>query len=323
MLRLYRLRASRRSSRGPRRDDVEPGPDAPGRWFSDSYRLNCRMQRTLIISDTHLGHPGRRACTADTLRPLLEGVQRLVINGDCGEIQITSHRAEAARQITRLHDHCEHAGVELVLLSGNHDAYISDLRHLLLADGRVLLTHGDVLHPAIAPWCTDADNIAADARAAISMLPADRRNDPLERLKVTQHIAHRSFVSTSRVGPHDLTWVTTFPRRACALLNFWMKAPGWAAAFAEQFTPEAQVVVFGHSHLTGCWRRGKRLVINTGSFAFPHRPWAVELDGDRLTVRRLRRGEDGYRTRARPVLSRQLKPVTSRDTKHAPLRRAS
>ena len=90
--------------------------------------------------------------SAVALRPLWAGASNLIINGDVAEVHHPEHWADAATQLLQLLDLCEKDGVALTLLSGNHDPFIGEVRHLHLANHQVFVTHGDALHPAIAPW---------------------------------------------------------------------------------------------------------------------------------------------------------------------------
>jgi len=266
---------------------------------------------TLILSDTHLGRPGRRAVTADRLRPLWAdgSVDRVVLNGDVAELQIPALRGAAARQLQRLTDHCQADGVELTLLSGNHDAYSVDRRHAFLADGRVLVTHGDALHPAITPWCSIGGETRRQITALLAALPIDRRLDLESVLYVYQHAAHSQFVHPTeavyRIGPRRLL---RSPWEVALILWYWLHVPQLGRAFLRDYAPHAEVLVIGHTHWPGVWRRGGRTVINTGTFAHPHRPRAVLVDetAGTLAYHKVERAAAGYR------LGRALRTVACR-----------
>ena len=143
--------------------------------------------RIVIISDLHLGRPRCAASSAAALRPLWDGASHLIVNGDAAEIHHPRHWPRAAREMLSLFDLCEADGVELTLLSGNHDPYITDLRHLHLADGLVFVTHGDVLHPAIAPWSPAAARMRQAHEAALAAMPPEARGELEARLSISQH----------------------------------------------------------------------------------------------------------------------------------------
>ncbi|MEM1098611.1 MAG: metallophosphoesterase family protein [Planctomycetota bacterium] len=264
---------------------------------------NPNHENTLIVSDLHLAHPAVRSSKrlfAEHLRPLWQGVDQLVVAGDMAELQINEQRAEAARQVDRLQHLCEEDGVELVAISGNHDAYLTDRRHLELCDGRVLVTHGDALHPAIAPWARGAsamrDAVLDGIRRVLRErgLPDDPdRLDLAERLEIVQHVAHGQFVAHEAAGSHGVAEVLMRPDRVALMAWYWRNQPDLAAAFLEALAPGAEVLIFGHSHRPGVWHRGGRTILNTGSFALPARPRAVRIRGQRLEMFRVVRPGGG------------------------------
>ena len=178
-------------------------------------------QRTVIVSDTHLGRPHGSVGSADAMRPLWQGVDRLIINGDAAEVHHPIHRAAAARQILRLVDLCDADGVTLTLLSGNHDPYLSETRHLSLAGGAVFVTHGDVLHPSIVPWSPAAPVIRQAHREARAVL----RTWAISRPK--------SATTTSRAAAAESRMtVTIVPSTGWS-----SAAPTWCSSSAQRTLP--------------------------------------------------------------------------------------
>lgn len=102
-----------------------------------------------IISDLHYGDERSRLRELAALKPMLEGVDTLVLNGDC------CHTQEGAvpEQIAALKEFFSHGAPQVIWLTGNHDPDISSHHELLLKDGRVWVTHGDVFFDSVAPWC--------------------------------------------------------------------------------------------------------------------------------------------------------------------------
>ncbi len=254
-------------------------------------------ENTLVLSDLHLAHPAvrcSRRLRARHLRPLWQGVSRLVVAGDMAELQINRSRADAAREVAELQRLCEEDGVELLPISGNHDAYLTDRRHLELCDGRVLVTHGDALHPAIAPWARGAAAMREAVLKGIGRVLRERGlpDDPArlslaERLDIVQHVAHSQFVACEAEGTHGLAEVLMRPDRVALMAWYWRNQPDLAAAFLEALAPQAEVLIFGHSHRPGVWQRSGRTIMNTGSFALPARPRAVLVIGDELRMHRI------------------------------------
>ena len=104
------------------------------------------MQRILVLSDLHLGLTARRTPTPAMLRPLWQGCDHLLLNGDTAELHVPSMSAPATDQLATMQQLCEEDGVGLSLIAGNHDPFISPLQRCTLVDGRVLVTHGQVIH---------------------------------------------------------------------------------------------------------------------------------------------------------------------------------
>ncbi len=253
---------------------------------------------TLILSDTHLGKTHGGARSAAMLRPLLEGVDRLIINGDVAEGVYPHLREEAARQVEALGTLCDELGVKLTLLAGNHDPLISPLRSLDLADGQVHLTHGDHIHPGISPW--------AGRRRHQRELDWRRVREHAEAENVWQEYAghehpyaagvmlHASF--DEQVAPPVYP---RGPRRAWDIAHqaiwaayYWQVMPRYAMKHAARVSPNARFFIFGHIHRAGIWRDKQRTFINTGSFGIPGRPRGVVLAEGKLTARKIaaRRG---------------------------------
>lgn len=252
--------------------------------------------RTIILSDTHLGKPGRGARSAKALFPLLEGADHLVLNGDAAELHDNHYRAEAARQVIELRDHCERAGIELTLIAGNHDPMIAELRTLRLRGEAIVVIHGDALHPAIAPWAEQAprlrelnDQAIASAKTRRELAEdADGMSEEALELEAARYASHMHW-SEAEGDPHDgprglRGWLSNLKMYARAVY-YWVKLPSDAFRYAARHAPGCRFFVFGHIHRPGVWERDGRVVINTGAFERPARPRGVIIESDRLHVR--------------------------------------
>lgn len=258
--------------------------------------------RTVILSDTHLGRPHAAVAGVSHLRPLWQGADRLIINGDVAEVHHPQHWSKAACEVLKLYDMCEEDGVELVLLSGNHDPYLSDIRHLHLAEGAVFVTHGDVLHPAIAPWSPAAGRIRAAHDAALAQLDPPTRATLEARLSAAQHASLAEWQDL-RVEAEQSTipGMLIRPWAIAQVLAYWRRIPKLAASFMAEHAPAAQYMLFGHTHRPGIWSIGPRTVINTGGFGWPGTPRAVVVQGESMTVWRLSHHGGVYEFADRPV----------------------
>lgn len=257
--------------------------------------------RTVIISDTHLGRPHAAVRHVAQLRPLWQGAAHLIVNGDAAEVHHPRHWSQAACEVLKLYDFCEQDGVELTLLSGNHDPFLSDIRHLHLADNTVFVTHGDVLHPAIAPWSPAAGRMRAAHDAALATLEPETRRHLESRLSVAQHASLAEWQSI-RVEAEQSSMLRMLlrPWALAQVLHYWHIIPRLTAQFAAEHAPEARYIITGHTHRPGIWRVGPRTIINTGSFGFPGTPRVVVLDGEALTVWKLRLTNSVYELASSP-----------------------
>lgn len=248
-------------------------------------------RRTVILSDTHLAGNGQGAGSADALRPLWQGADELILNGDTAELSHPTQRAGAAREVMRIQDLCEEDGVRLTFLSGNHDPLITDRRFLRLCSGEVFLTHGDMLHPAISPWTSYAKQLRELHEDALAHL------DLTDRAQLDQQAmaaAHASHIKWDHLAEHPMPTLGPVAdkfdkaRKVARVLWFWHRLPKLAARFTQRYAPEARFFIFGHIHRAGVWKFGHQTIINTGSYHCPRRPHAIVLDGQVLTMHRIR-----------------------------------
>lgn len=253
-----------------------------------------------IFSDTHLGRRRWGLPAADVLRPLWQGATHVVVNGDVAELHHPAYRARAAREVLRLQELCEADGVTLRLLSGNHDPYLSDVRHLHLAAGRVFVTHGDALHQAVAPWSPTAGILREAHEAALAAFSPETRGHLESVLRASQHAAAAEWQLLEEQASHsNLREMLLRPWTWAQVLWYWHQFPRLAESFAATHAPQASCFIFGHTHRRGIWRFGERVIVNTGSFNFPGRPYLVLVEDSGVGIvdvrwrRRARRYEPG------------------------------
>jgi len=273
--------------------------------------------RTLIISDTHLGRPG--TVTAQALRPMWQGVDELVINGDSAEVQIPWLRGASVRELDRLEDLTRRDGVQLTLISGNHDAYLTDRRCLQLYEGRILVMHGDALHPAVAPWTPSAKSMRRLTERAIQALKPEDQNCLKHRLAIAQHVGHSEFLEEyvlSSRGEGGIWKALRRPWEVPLVLRYWKQEPDLADAFIQRYAPKTRFIILGHSHHAGVWQRGQRSIINTGAFTFPGKPWCVVIKDNQLSVERIHLQDKQYQRAATATKSFDLDQIESLQRPH-------
>ena len=257
------------------------------------------LRPTLVISDVHLGRAGMVA-TADELDELVESASTLVINGDVAELHVERWTAAAARELDRLRDRCRRTDTRLVLLAGNHDPELTPRRHLILADGRMLITHGDAVHESLAPWSDAAEIIRARHRAVLAGIPASERHSLDAIFEAAREAAKAECEALGDLGaPTTPLSALSKPWKIALIGGFWLSHARRMHRFAEAHAPSASVVLVGHTHRAGVERIGDRTIINTGCFGVPGPALGVVLGDDGLGVRRvIRRGtSSGFRWR--------------------------
>ncbi|MCK4873538.1 MAG: metallophosphoesterase family protein [Phycisphaerales bacterium] len=231
----------------------------------------------VVLSDLHIGHAASLIDDPASLAPLLQDAGTVIFNGDTIEIDLSLPIAEACQHVDRLLQVTDRAGVTPIFVAGNHDPSLVTCRHLDLCDGHVLVTHGDCLHPSIAPWSGQARFARKLFREL--MLQAeygqvgetDPMNAALRAGQLTAIAVSRTFAHPQGGGRllAQLMHVARFavkPHRVLQILLYWHQLPHLAARFAQRYRPNARVMLIGHSHRPGVWRIGGRVIINTGAF---------------------------------------------------------
>lgn len=244
------------------------------------------MQRTLILSDLHLGRPGG-ARSARAFEALVAQFDRVIVNGDAAELHHARFQRDAALELDLFRDLCFSRGIRLDLIAGNHDAFVSDVRSLALADDAIYITHGDAFHPAIAPWSPYAASMRQTYVRTLNATPSGMAEDAarfaaareasLAEWRTMGEGAHVSTLANMAVRPH----------RVLSVLFYWTRFPALAAGWAARFAPRAGTMLVGHSHRAFVKDIGGLRVVNTGSFGFPGKPHAVVLEGETARVHRI------------------------------------
>jgi len=253
-----------------------------------------------IISDLHLGHPASLIEDSTDLAPLLKGIGTLVFNGDTYETRYVQEREAGQKLLGDLRDLCKTTGVNPVFIGGNHDPSISPLCHLDLAGGAVLVTHGDMLFHDISPWSFEADLMRDAHTQALQALGEDAFHDFEKRLYANKQASLAMELLSVKLHRGPLARLIILlkecwpPSRPWRILKVWRDTPALAEALARVFRPRSRFLIVGHTHLQGIWRRGPRVVINTGSFTPPLGRFAVDLDGDLLEVKKIVRNQGRF-----------------------------
>jgi len=99
---------------------------------------------TRIISDVHYGDHASRVDRLEQLRPLLDGVTHLVMNGDTLDTRSSRFPAHTDECTAAVNAFFPREVASTTFLTGNHDGDFSPIHHLDLAGGKIFVTHGDI-----------------------------------------------------------------------------------------------------------------------------------------------------------------------------------
>lgn len=248
-----------------------------------------------VLSDLHFAHPASLLQRVSQIEPLLEGVGKVVFNGDTVELRAKASRPRSEGHLKQIEALCRDRGIEPHFINGNHDPDASALNHYALMGGRLLITHGHVFFPEITPWGREAGRYKMLYALALKGLSIKGRIGLEEHLRAVRKACSEIPPGEGRSPETAGRWVMaafselSHPLRAWEVLRAWSTCPGLVSAFAREICPQVQGVIMGHTHLPGCWMREGRLVINTGSYL----PWLgrrlVDVSGTSLVVRAVER----------------------------------
>lgn len=253
-----------------------------------------------ILSDLHYGDRASRIGSLPALAPLLDGVSRLLLNGDTLDTRPSAQPAATAALRAEVTEFFTRQTPPATLLTGNHDPDISTHHALEFAGGQILVTHGDILFDDIVPWGRDAAVSRRRVAAELARLGPEPRHRLANRL-VAHRRAAAGIPQRHQAERHGLRYLLGFaadtvwpPQRILRVLRAWHETPCRASILVQQHRPRVRFFVMGHVHRPGIWRRADGLVVlNTGSFCRPLGVAAIDLTPQGLVLRRIeqRRGE--------------------------------
>jgi predicted phosphodiesterase len=269
--------------------------------------MSTTSDPTIIISDLHLGHRASQIRDPEELMPILKEARSVIFNGDTVEMRTPVDRPVGRHMAAVIARLCHSIGCRATFVNGNHDPAVSKIDHLDLMDGRILVTHGDILFLGVAPWSRQAlayrkihlralANLGPDA-----LMNFEKRLLAAKRTSIKLQLLERPVTEHSK-APKMTVLVQQFwpPHRPFMILRAWLQTPTLAARLCDLFRPNAKYVIVGHTHYPGFWKRGPFTIINTGSYVLHFGALAVLLEGESIEIRKVIKQKKGF------VLGRQV-----------------
>ena len=245
-----------------------------------------------ILSDLHLGHTASLAREIDQIEPLFRGVRTVIFNGDTVEMRSERDRELAEDRLQAVHDFCAEQDAATYFINGNHDPIISTINHLEIDEGRVLVTHGDVLFHETSPHRLRRLRSPIQSRRVDQLSPAELAH--FEQILSTNKLV-TAFADDLSFSIPDGQWgkFTTFmkqtwpPNRLVNMVSTWTNTHVNAINLVRVYRPHARIIVVGHTHFPGIWHRQGYTVINTGSYLPVLGRLAVDFEGGYVTTRKV------------------------------------
>lgn len=257
-----------------------------------------------IVSDLHVGHKASVIETLQALRPLAEGVDWLVFNGDTLELKygdLDSGHYNAPKQKKLFEEEISSWGCQTTIITGNHDPEISNNHSLNILGGEVFITHGDGLFRDIAPWSSNIENLRLCAQKIDPLATGETEADLHAYLQLHKDATLQAHELDDDYNPtlwgmlkifvHQ-AWPPTTPFR---ILKCWREVPDRAVSLCSRFSLTPKFIVVGHTHNPGIWKRGEQTIINLGSYF----PWpgarCIDIENGTLSVRKISKSKNDIR----------------------------
>jgi exonuclease SbcD len=256
---------------------------------------------TRILSDIHYGDRASRVRSLDALRPLFDGPEQIVFNGDTLDTRPSRNPDRAIALAQEAREFIAQRAPAPVVLTGNHDPDFSPRHSIDLGAGSVFVTHGDVLFDDLVPWSRDAALARRLIAEELAALPVEARDSLAAHFAATRRAAAR-IPQRHQAEPHGLKYFASFiadtvwpPMRPLRILRAWREVPNRAAGLARRHRPDAQFFVMGHTHRLGVWRTPEGItVLNTGAYCPPTGAGVVDVSAERVVLRAVERRGDEF-----------------------------
>lgn len=231
-----------------------------------------------FVSDWHLGHPGSKVSEIAQVEHLLDGAGTVVMVGDGREELAESWMPESDRLWTELQEACEKRGIVFVPLTGNHDPGVSEDGWLKLLEGRILVTHGDMIYDTTAPWSRELFERREEVTTLLKEHPSESLSDRWQCARKVGRLLRPTEKMPENIAGY-LKIALWPPERLLEVGKVWAGFAHEGARFLDSFAPETEILICGHFHRPGRFFADERMIWNLGSLMKMSRAFAVDFDG--------------------------------------------
>ncbi|MDG2399994.1 MAG: metallophosphoesterase family protein [Akkermansiaceae bacterium] len=252
--------------------------------------------RTRIISDLHLGHTASRLKSVAMLDPVLDGVDHLILAGDVWQQQkVGVGFANAESLFEELLSVAKKRGILVEILRGNHDPD-SGKGVVWLADRAVLVTHGDAIYDDATPWSREIGKYREEINLIIQKYaPQSHCAEACAERAREIALTLKAISLPNLPSPFDFLVTALWPlSRSFEMLRVWRGMGSQGLRFLNHSGKGACVLICGHFHQSGIWEKEGKVMINTGAFMQGSKPWAVDVNEEKLTARELVFGDGSF-----------------------------
>ncbi|MFQ3577791.1 MAG: hypothetical protein SNJ52_02120, partial [Verrucomicrobiia bacterium] len=161
-------------------------------------------------------------------------------------------------------------GAEAVFLTGNHDPTISDATPLVCAGGAVLIMHGHGVFRDVTPWSRHRRWVHATyPEIKGERLTFEERLHRANQIALGMQVDDVGLQGGWRARLLQFYREVLHPTGPFRVLKAWIETPDLTRRLVRERFPDLRVVLIGHTHLPGVWKRHPLAVVNTGSFSLP------------------------------------------------------
>lgn len=251
-----------------------------------------------VLSDLHLGHPGCRIDDVAQLAPLIDGAATVIFNGDTSEERSERFIEKGRLMFGQVKALCSQLGATPVFTTGNHDPHSPPQHAIDLCDGKIFITHGDVIFPSVSPW----SKFHASALEAMRRIHAEHTAEELQDLETLLHINKRISaemeVRQPKAAPGLWGKARTLlneiwpPTRPARILQTWATAHQTAFTFFKKHRTGAEIIIIGHTHRPYQRSTDGQTILNTGAYLAMSKATLVEIDKLQVTTSQVVKNRD-------------------------------